>query len=67
MDDSGPAFPRPDTSRAQGHRGMTYRKWLIGRVMTGAILEESFVDKEKMAREAVKLADAIISYLAKEE
>lgn len=37
MNDGGPAFPRPGITAEQteSQEGMTYRQWLIGKVLSG--------------------------------
>lgn len=55
-----PAFPVP--SGPSGLRGMTYRQWLVGKLLEGGAVrpESTQNDRDIWVKNALKLADAAI-------
>lgn len=67
-DDSGPAFPSPDTRGYDGVPGMTLRDWFAGQALIGQLAscslgyEYTGADAaSKCARDTYKYADAMIA------
>jgi hypothetical protein len=63
--DAGAAFPRPAVLDSAGDawdtgdNGMSYRQWLIGRILTGSVAIDT-ASADVLARRAIALADASI-------
>ena len=56
--------PDPDHYTMSPDKGMTYRQWLVGRILTGAILRES-LSYQPLVTTAMKIADMAIEEIRK--
>lgn len=64
-DNGGPAFPQQFHMSPKLDQGMTLRAYLAAEAIKAQCFPVSVGDYEGLAREAVKLADALLKELAK--